>query len=197
MQEQLPSAELVNGEDGDKGGEEVDQASDNSRHEGSIVSESDGLKEHRSVEHDNVDTSELLEKWDEDGHGKLRAVLALDNVRPGVLHHLRLVAGGNQVIELFVNIVSATNATEHLLGCLRVTTLDEGVRGLGEEERPDRDDSCRNGGKGETDTPSPAAINLCGAIIDEVGGKDADRDHELESDVEHSTEARRCHLRKV
>uniref|UniRef100_A0A804UEG6 Uncharacterized protein n=1 Tax=Zea mays TaxID=4577 RepID=A0A804UEG6_MAIZE len=197
LQEQLAAAEAVDGDDGHEGGEDVDEARDDGGHEGGVVREAQRLEEDRGVEHDDVDARELLEHGDGDGHDELRAVARQQDVAPGVRHQLGLVAGGHQVAVLLLHVVGAPDALEHPLGGVGVAAVDEGVGCVGQEERAHGDDGRRHGREREADAPAPAAPDLGGAVVDEVGAEDADGDHELEADVEHPAEARRRHLREV
>ncbi|CAL9208215.1 unnamed protein product, partial [Musa hybrid cultivar] len=79
---------------------------------------------------DDVNASELLEEGDEDSHGELSPILPLHYVAPRVLDRLRLLAGRNHVLVLLVDVIGATDPSEHCLGPLVAPTLDEGVPSL-------------------------------------------------------------------
>ncbi|THU46223.1 hypothetical protein C4D60_Mb09t02680 [Musa balbisiana] len=138
---------------------------------------------HGGVKHDHVDAGELLEEGDEDGHGELSTVLPLHDVGPRVLHPVRLLAGSDQVVVLLIDVIGAADAAKHVLGLLGVAALDEGVGGVGQKEGAEADDASGDGGKREADAPPPPALDLSRAVVDEVGGEDADGDHELEPDI--------------
>lgn len=109
LKEEEPPTPLVDTIDGHQSGADVDNPGDNSRHEGGIVTEPDGAEQNRRVKHDNIDTGELLEEGDQDGHAELRPVLPLQQPSPGVLHLLGGVAGGDKVVEFFVNVLDTAD----------------------------------------------------------------------------------------
>ncbi|CAL9068255.1 unnamed protein product, partial [Musa banksii] len=128
--------------------------------EGGIIAEADGLERHRGIEHDDGNASELLEEGDEDGHGELRPILPLHCVAPRVLDRLRLLAARNHVLVLLVDVIGATDPSEHSLGLLVVPTLDEGVGSVREEQRAYGGDGGRHSGEGQADTPPPTFLDL-------------------------------------
>jgi hypothetical protein len=198
LEEELAAAEAVDGGDGDEGGDHVDKAGDDGGHERGGAAEADGLEEDGGVEHDDVDPRELLQRRDEEGHRQLRPVPALQERAPGVFRDgLGGVAGCDKVVELEVDVVGAADAAEHDAGLLRLAAGDQGVGRVGEEDGAADHDDGRDGGEAEADAPAPAAGDLGREVVDEVRGKDADGDHELEADVEHAPHLRRRHLRQV
>lgn len=68
LKEEEPPAPLINTVDGHKSGAYIDDSGDDGGHEGGVVTEPDGVKQHRGVKHDNIDPGELLEEGDQDGH---------------------------------------------------------------------------------------------------------------------------------
>ena len=197
LEEELAAAEAVDGGDGDEGGEHVDEAGDDGGHERGGAAEADGLEEDGGVEHDDVDARELLQRRDEEGHGQLRPVPALQERAPGVGDGLGGVAGRDEVVELEVDVVGAADAAEHGAGLLRLAPGDQGVGRVREEEGAAGHDDGRDGGEAQADAPAPAAGDLGREVVDEVGGQDADGDHELEANVEHAAHLGRRHLRQV
>ena len=197
LEEELPPADAVDGDDGHHGGEDVDETRDDGGHEGGVVLEPQRLEQHGRVEHDDVDPRQLLEEGDHDGHGELRAVPAANDVPPRVLHLPGLLARRHQVRVLLADVLRAADATEHAPGLLRVATLKEGVGGVGEEEGAQGDDGRRNRRQRQAHAPPVPGLDLVGAVVDQLRRQDADRDHQLEPDVEHATETRRRHLRQV
>lgn len=57
---------------------------DNSVEQGSCVARSNTVEQHRGVEDDGIDSSELLEHHEKDGDRELGAVLGLEQVAHGV-----------------------------------------------------------------------------------------------------------------
>ncbi|BAS72764.1 Os01g0567533 [Oryza sativa Japonica Group] len=197
LKEELAAAEAVDGGDGDEGGEHVDEAGDDGGHERGRAAESDGLEEDRRVEHDDVDAGELLQRRDQHRHHQLRPVPALEERAPRVLDGLGRLAGGDEVVVLRADVVGATDAAEHGARLVLLAAGEERVGGVGEEEGAAGHDDGRDGGEAEADAPPPPSGDLVGEVVDEVGGEDADGDHELEADVQHAPHPRRRHLRQV
>jgi hypothetical protein len=98
---------------------------------------------------------------------------------------------------LGVHVVCAAHASEHPPGVIKLTALQEGVRRVREEQGADGDDGRGHRGEREAEPPAPAAKDLVRAVVDEVGSKDAEGDHELEPVVEHAAYPRRRHLGEV
>jgi hypothetical protein len=194
LKEQLAAAESVDGGDGDEGGEHVDEARDDGRHERGGAAEADGLEEHGGVEHDDVDPRELLQRRNEERHHQLRPVPALQEGPPRVLDVLSRLAGRQEVVELQRDVVGAADAPEHGARALHLAPGDQGVGRIREEDGAADHDDGRDGGQAEADAPAPAAGDLGREVVDEVGDEDADGDHELEADVEHAAHLRRRHL---
>ncbi|THU56010.1 hypothetical protein C4D60_Mb11t12760 [Musa balbisiana] len=138
LQEDRAATELV--------GVDVGESADDVGHEGGVVTEADGFEEHGSVEHDDVDAGELLERgregmrmtivsrgaprsWPPARYGHPRILQLLQDVRPGVLHALGLLVGHHQVVILGLDVVGAEDLAEHGIVFLVVAALDEGVGG--------------------------------------------------------------------
>ncbi|URD81496.1 hypothetical protein MUK42_02353 [Musa troglodytarum] len=134
--------------------------------EGGIIAEADGLERHRGIEHDGVNARELLEEGDEDGHGELRPILHLNYVAPRVLDRLRLLAARNHVLVLLVAVIGVTDPSEHRLGLLFVTTLDEGVGSVREERRAYGGYGGRHSGQGQADTPPQDFLDLSSSKVE-------------------------------
>ncbi|KAH0452645.1 hypothetical protein IEQ34_019944 [Dendrobium chrysotoxum] len=99
-------------------GNQVHQASDNRRYEGSLVAEAYGFEEHRGIEHDSVYAGDLLKKRDKYGHGELWSIPTLYDLFPWMLHRLGVVTGDYKIMEFLMYLISATHLAEHRLGRL-------------------------------------------------------------------------------
>ena len=160
FKEEKPSPPFINAVNRNNGGSDVNQTGNNRRHQSRVVTKPDRLKQHRRVEHDDVDPRELLERRDQNGHSKMRPVLPLQQVAPRMLHELRSFAGGDKVVHLVFDVVDASDLTEFRLGLLESASLDHGVRCVREDEGSDGDDESGNDGAAEAEPPAPAAGNL-------------------------------------
>nr|CAB3494155.1 unnamed protein product [Digitaria exilis] len=201
LEEELAAAEAVDGGDGHERRHDVDQPGDHRRHERRVPTEPDRLEQHGRVEHDDVDAGELLEERDGHRHGELRPVPALEDVqprRPSSDAARRYLTAGrrHEVVVLVFYVIRSADAAQDLPRVLVVAAVDERVGRVREEQRAHGDDARRHGGEAEAETPSPAGLDLGRAVVDEVGGEDADGDHQLEADVQHAAEAVRRHLRQ-
>ncbi|POO03529.1 hypothetical protein TorRG33x02_007340 [Trema orientale] len=136
FQEQNPSPELVNSEDGNQGGGDVNNTGDNRGHEGSIILE--------SQKHDHVDPSELLEEGYEGANHELWPVPGLEDIPPWMFHLLGSLTCLKKVLELLVNVVSAANPLQHFPGLLRIASLQDGVWSIGQKEGTNCDHHCRD-----------------------------------------------------
>jgi hypothetical protein len=198
LQEERAASDLIGGGDGDEGGEDVDEAGDDGGHEGGVLLEADCLEEHRRVEHDDVDAGELLEEGDEQRERELGLVLAAEEeLPPGALHGLGVLARRGQVVELLAHVADAPDLGQRLARRGRVPALDERRRGVRDGERAQRDDGGRDGAERHGDAPAPAARDLGRQVVGHVRRQDSHRDHELEQDVEHPALLRRRHLGDV
>uniref|UniRef100_A0A1D1Y936 Uncharacterized protein n=1 Tax=Anthurium amnicola TaxID=1678845 RepID=A0A1D1Y936_9ARAE len=169
LEVELPAAGTVGIVNGDEGGEDVDEAGDDGRHERVIAAEADGLEEERGVEHDNVDAGELREEGDEEGHCELGPVPALQDVPPGVLHLPGLIARGHEVLELRVDGIGATDLAEHLTGLFGLAAVHEGVGSVREEKGAKGDDGSRHAGAAQAEAPPPPTLDPGCAIVHHVG----------------------------
>jgi hypothetical protein len=197
LEEELAPAEPVDGGDGHERGGDVHQPRDHRRHERRVPPEPDRLEQHGRVEHDGVDAGELLEEGDEHRHGELRPVPAPEDVQPRPPDGAGRLAGRHEVAVLVLHVMRAADAAQDPPRLLVVAAADEGARRVREEQRARGDYARRDGGEAEAEAPAPAAPDPGRAIVDEVGGEDADGDHQLEADVQRAAEAVRRHLRQV
>ncbi|URD78344.1 hypothetical protein MUK42_23416 [Musa troglodytarum] len=78
---------------------------------------------------------------------ELWPVLPLQDVGPGALHALGLIVGRHQVVILGLDVVGAADLAEHGIVFLVETALDEGVGGIGQDERANGDDGGRDCGQ--------------------------------------------------
>ncbi|CAH9113783.1 unnamed protein product [Cuscuta europaea] len=155
LKKQPPSPQLINFPNGKQSGQNVNPASNHRREKGSIASEPDGLEEDGRVEHDDINPGELLEEGNQDRHHKLRPVLPLQQLPPGVLHSLGSFAGGDQVLELPVDVVDSPYPLEPGFGFFVLSSGKHRVGSVGKEEGADGDDQGGNHGATQTQTPSP------------------------------------------
>ncbi|OAY74665.1 hypothetical protein ACMD2_02325 [Ananas comosus] len=197
LEEEPLAADAVDGDDGNERGEDIDGACDDRGHEGGVRPKAEGLEEDGGVEHDDVDAGELLRRRDDEGHDQLRPVVALEDVPPRVLHPRRLLARLDHVLQLRVDVVSPADLLQRRLRFLVVPALDQRVRGVRQAERSERHDA--RGDRRERQRYAPPvskciavpAVDLVGAVVDEVGDEDAD------GDVEGAAELWGGHLGEV
>ncbi|GER41542.1 protein-protein interaction regulator family protein [Striga asiatica] len=150
----------------------------------------------RRVEHDYVDPRELLEERDEERDHELGTVLCLQDRAERLLNLLGRLTGLHQVLVLGVHARRASDLLEHGARALALAPLDQGVWGVGEEDCPDGHHEGGGACQGEGDAP-PVGGHLGGAVVDEVGGEDADGDGHLEADVKGPAKLVGGHLGEV
>ncbi|OAY75011.1 hypothetical protein ACMD2_00595 [Ananas comosus] len=90
-------------------------------------------------------------------------------IPPWMLDSFGFLTGGHEIIILILNIFSAADLQKHFFSFFCVPSLNEGVWGVGEEKGAEGDDGSRDCSKSQTNTPTPVASNLRGAVVDEVG----------------------------
>ncbi|GJM99179.1 hypothetical protein PR202_ga16260 [Eleusine coracana subsp. coracana] len=197
LQEQRAAAEAVDGEDGDEGGGEVDEARDDGGHERRAAAEARRLEQHGRVRLQH-DAGELLARGHRHRDRQLGPVPAPQDVAPRVGHGPGRRAGLRQVVELVAHVhARAARALQHRAGLLGPAPLEERVGRVAEEGGARDDDEGRERGEPEAEAPAPARGDPGRAVVHELGEEDADRDHEVEPVVEHAARAGRGHLRQV
>jgi hypothetical protein len=192
LQEELPAADLVDEDDGDDGGGDVDAAGDDGGEEGAVGLEAHGLEQHRRVEHDGVDARELLEHLHGDRDHQRRAALRAEQPAIGPLLRVERggrVARGPDLVELVVHVRGAPDLLQRPPALLGAPALDEARRGLGNGKRAE--EQHRRGRRGAAERVAPAVRVEGGReVVDDAGDQDPDGDVELEEDVERAADVR-------
>ncbi|GER31659.1 50S ribosomal protein L3 [Striga asiatica] len=176
LEEQKPPPPLVDTVNRHDGRQHIDPSCDHRRHQRGITTEPNGLEQHGRVKHNNIDPRELLEKRDGHGHREMGPVLLLEEVPPRVLDFPRLLARGDEVVELLVDFRDAADSAEPRSGGVVLAALDHGVGGLWEDEGADGDDEGGDHRAAEAEAPAPAAADFGEAVVEDIGGEDADCD---------------------
>lgn len=140
------------------------------------------MKQNRSVEHDCIDSSELLEELEDHGYDKLWTIAAFQNVAERMFHGGSFVTGNQNVVELFFYVFNASNFAKNLAGSFMLATLHERVGSVGQKDSSEGDKDGRQAGDSEGDTPSIAG-HLFRAVVHEICEEDADGHRQLEKDI--------------
>lgn len=193
-EEEGATADLLNGVEGEGGGEDVDDGGDHGEEEG-VLDCAELLEEGGAEVEDEVDTGPLLhhlEGGTEDGAADVGVGVedvsaeavdpAVEVARVGNDGHLVLVVGLDLVkLELDVLGVGslATDAGESLTGSLLVVLADEETGGLGEEEETGSEDESPEHLQSNGDTVGARVGAVLGAIVHARGQHETDGDAEL------------------
>lgn len=127
LQQQRPPPHPIHRVDGHHRRQHVDRPRDHRRVQRRVALEPQRVEQHRRVEHDGVDSRELLEYLEEDGDDELRAAPAAEEVAEGVLDLVGGAAGREDLLELRVHVAGAANLPEHCLSFLQPPTLNQAI----------------------------------------------------------------------
>lgn len=188
------TSNLLDHDEGSRGGEHVDEGGDHGDQEG-VVDRAELLEEDGAEVEDEVDTSKLLHHLDEDTDkgtasvGRRLGDAALEASCPGAdvaglgnNGHLVLVVG-NDLSKLVLDVLRvdglATDTAESGGSLVELSLLDVETRGLGEESKTGGEDDGPQELDGDRDTVRSSIAAVLGGVDDAVGEQNTDGDAEL------------------
>lgn len=211
-EEQGAATELLDGVEGDGGGQDVDDGSDHAQQEG--VLDCAQLSEEGGTEvEDEVDTSPLLhhlKRGTEDGTTEVAVGVedvATEAVEPGLevatrRHQALLVlVVGLDLVELVLDKLGVlglvTDAGEHLAGAVLAALADEETGRLGKQEQTGTENQSPQHLDADRDAVGAGVGTFLGGVVNARGQHQTDGNAELVAGDNGTTDLAGCNLRHV